>query len=131
MRVDTAHAWAILMPALPLTRCETEVELHLPPEMSLTRTYRPPHWTLDVPLWDYLQSVCTMLENTWLKRKQLVEALVATYRWAGRAQRNEYVTLTSTGALQRAGVRSGGLQPNTPDGQGQEGQGLTLTSTRI
>jgi hypothetical protein len=48
-------------------------------EMRLTGTYSPKQWELSESLYNYLPAVQGYIRNSWSKRKELVESLVATY----------------------------------------------------
>lgn len=58
-----------------------DVKLVLPRHvtMRLTGAYLPKPWNLDGSLWDYLPAVQEYVRNAWAKRKELTQALVATY----------------------------------------------------
>lgn len=62
------------------TATDVRLQLARSDRMPLTRSFTVPKWSPQEPLWDYLQTLRTSLEGTWLKRRQLVEALVATFR---------------------------------------------------
>lgn len=62
------------------TATDVRLQLARPDRMPLTRAFSVPKWSPQEPLWDYLQTLRAALEDTWLKRRQLVEALVATFR---------------------------------------------------
>ena len=62
------------------TATDVRLQLARPDRMPLTRACNVPKWSPQEPLWDYLQTLRAALADTWLKRRQLVEALVATFR---------------------------------------------------
>ena len=62
------------------TATDVRLQLARSDRMPLTRGFNVPKWSPQEPLWDYLATLRASLEGTWLKRRQLVEALVATFR---------------------------------------------------
>lgn len=56
-----------------------DVEINLPKQMLLSASYKPARWDLSVSLWDYLPALQLAIQSAWLKRKEFLEALVATF----------------------------------------------------
>lgn len=58
----------------------TQVDLLVPKALTLSRTFRCPEWRLGAaPLQEHARTVAHGIVTPWVRRKQLCEALVATY----------------------------------------------------